>query len=117
MNLVSGEDNPAGGESESVGGSGRCTVAQYQAIGIIIGIIVVIIVVIIIVIIVDIIVVIVVNIAIIVVITVIIVLMITLIVIIITITITITIREDKHQVLEQLNIPRNLAKEVQLYLN
>jgi len=26
-------------------------------------------------------------------------------------------REDKHQVLEQLNIPRNLAKEVQLYLN
>ena len=44
-------------------------------------------------------------------------LMITLIVIIITFTITITVREDKHQVLEQLNIPRNLAKEVQLYLN
>jgi len=26
-------------------------------------------------------------------------------------------REDKHQVLQQLNIPRNLVKEVQLYLN
>ena len=100
MNFGSGEDNPAGGEAENIGSTGGRPMAQYQAVFLSITII-----------------------AIATIATIIAIVIITIIFIAMTIIATIIviiiiiIREDKHEVLEQLNIPRNLVKEIRLYLN
>ena len=99
MNFGSGEDNPAGGEAENIGSTGGRPMAQYQAILLSITIIAI------------------ATIATIIAIVIIAIIFITMAIIATFIVIIIIIREDKHEALEQLNIPRNLVKEIRLYLN